>query len=66
MGRSTRNKIRYQFELAVATLDRTLNHMKNADDLAEGKSDVLNKSMPTIVESISTVARLLARVRENL
>ena len=66
MGRSTRNKVRYQIERAAVSIDSSLEHLKNAADLADGQSTPINKNMPKLVNLLVAVKSMLLKFRNEL
>ena len=64
--RSTRNKIRYQAEQAIKKTESIQQHLKNLDDLAAGRSEVVKRSMPGIVGMSEMLLTTLRSFRESL
>ena len=65
-GRSTRNKIRHQALQAIAKIERCQQHLKYIDELANGQSDVITRSLPGLVEMSELLSDTLKAFRENL
>ncbi|KKN25065.1 hypothetical protein LCGC14_0888480 [marine sediment metagenome] len=66
MGRSTRNKVRFQIEKSADCMDRCLAHLKNATDLGDGNSTPINASMPNLVSLVLSVKDVLLKFRSEL
>lgn len=66
MPRSTRNKVRFQIEKAADSLDRSMEHLKNAADMADGKSTPINEFMPDLVNMLVAAKGALLKFRGKL
>lgn len=64
--RSTRNKIRYQGQMCVDTLDKLLEHLRYLDELSEGGSDYINEKLPVLVQATEAFKQALIAFREGL
>lgn len=66
MPRSTRNKVRFQIERAAECQDRAVEHLKNANDMADGRSTPINENMPDLVGMLESVKVALLKFRSKL
>jgi len=64
--RSTRNKIKWQAAKLQNQLDRMLVHLHNIDELAEGKSEVINTWMPRLVQVVEVHKTLIGQFQADL
>jgi len=64
--RSTRNKLKWQGDKAIMQVEKLQQHLKNIHDLAGGGSDMVNKSLPGLVEMSELMLTTLAAFRAAL
>jgi len=64
--RSTRNKIQWQAAKIQDQLDRSLLHLKNIDELSEGRSEVINAWMPDLVQTFEAMKVLIEKFQADL
>ena len=64
--RSTRNKLKWQGDKAINQVERLQQHLKNIDDLAAGASEMVNKSLPGLVEMSELMLTTLRAFRAAL
>jgi len=65
-NRSTRNKLRWQAQKAIECLDRSLEHLKYLDDLAEERSPQINEALPLLVMGVTKVKEALSFFKDTL
>lgn len=66
MPRSTRNKVRFQIVKAADSLDRSMEHLKNAADMANGGSTPINEFMSDLVNMLVAAKGALLKFRGKL
>lgn len=64
--RSTRNKLRFQAEQCIKKTTATQQHLKNIDDMAQGRSEVVDKALPGLVQMSELMLTTLKAFREAL
>lgn len=64
--RSTRNKLKWQGDKAINQVVRLQQHLKNIHDLAGEGSDMINKSLPGLVEMSELMLTTLRAFRSAL
>jgi hypothetical protein len=64
--KSTRDSIRDQFVSACEHCDKILARFKRADELAAGKSPVLDQYLPGLVEAVDHFKIILDNVKNEL
>lgn len=64
--RSTRDKIRFQLDKAAFTLGRPLEHLQEADTLADGRQPILSEALGPIVVSIDAIQKAILKLRESV
>lgn len=64
--RSTRDKIRFQLDKAAFTLGRPLEHLREADILANGRQPILSDTLSPIVASIDAIQKVILKLRESV
>ena len=64
--RSTRNKLKWQGDKAIMKVEQLQQHLKNIYDLAGGGSDMVNKSLPGLVEMSELMLTTLRAFRAAL
>lgn len=64
--RSTRNKLKWQGDKAINTIEKLQRHLKNIDDLAGGGSKMINQSLPGLVEMSELMLTTLRAFRAAL
>ena len=64
--RSTRNKLKWQGDKAINQVERLQQHLKNISDLAGGGSELINKSLPGLVEMSELMLTTLVAFRRAL
>lgn len=65
-GRSTRTKIRWAVGEARKKIQGALMSLQTAEENAEEKSPVLNEYMPSLVEGLEAMDKVLSEVFEKL
>ncbi len=65
-GRSTRNKIRFQFEQIVNNLDKIMAHLQKADELSGGSHPRLDETLPGLVSSVESMKEVMNGVRDMI
>lgn len=65
-GRSTRNKIRFQADKAVADIDNSLEHLAKIDAIQGQRSDFINRSLPEVVALLEAVKTMLGEWKTRL
>jgi len=65
-ARSTRNKIRWQAHKMIEKVDGMMEHLRYMDELAEGRSEVIEKHTPIIVTFLEELKKYLERFRNEL
>ena len=64
--RSTRMKLKYQVDKALTATKRVFEHLQYLDELAEDRSDYINKYLPLLVKSLLEWEDGLKLFREGL
>ena len=64
--RSTRNKIRWQFEQSIRKLDSVIEHMRKADETAFGEHPRLTEYLPDVVIAIEALKLTLIDFRDRI
>ena len=64
--RSTRNKLKWQGDQGIKKVTQLQQHLKNIDDLAQGRSEMVNRSLPGLVEMSELLLDTLKTFREAL
>lgn len=65
-SRSTRNKLKWQADKAIANVVKIQDHLKYMDDLCQGKSAYINKHIPALVAAMEMVKLCLEKFRYGL
>ena len=64
--RSTRNKLRYQAEQCIKKTKGIQQHLQYIDTLAQNRSEMINRSLPGLVEMSELLLDTLKTFREAL
>jgi len=64
--RSTRNKLKWQGDQAIKTVLKLQQHLQNIDQFAQGGSEMINKSLPGLVEMSELMLTTLKAFREAM
>jgi hypothetical protein len=65
-GRSTRTKIRFQADKAIADLREALEHLGKLDAIQAGRSDWINDTLPQIVMCIEGLIEMINEWKQRL
>lgn len=65
-GRSTRNKIRFQFEQIIKKLDGILGHLQKAEEVSYGGHPRLNAALPDLTQAIDALRGVMATMRDDI
>ena len=66
MPRSTRNKIRFQVDKASDKMDKAIEHLGYAEELAAGRSPVINTHITNLAVVLQGCKSLLLKFRDEL
>ena len=64
--RTTRNKLRWQAEMAQSKVINALEHLRYLDELADGQSKYINDNLPLMVTPLTIYIQILEKFREGL
>ena len=66
MPRSTRNKIRFQVDKAADNMDKAIEHLGYAEELADGRSETITKHVVKLAIVLQGCKQLLSEFRDEL
>lgn len=65
-NRSTRNKMRFQVEKAIAHVDKIFEHWRYLEELTGGESPHVNELLPVLVSALHEYREACVSFRESL
>lgn len=65
-GRSTRTKLRYQADMLMSDCDTMIGRLKTMNELAHGRSEVINRATPDLVKFIDALKEMFSAFKLRL
>lgn len=65
-SRGTRGKIAYQADQCLMNIQRLYEHLQSIDELAQGRSPVIEQALPVLVELLTHVEEAFAEFRRRV